>query len=106
MAFIEVDDFDFDDILKREFENGQKVIIKFGSQFCDACNALEFELEEIDEKYENITILEVECADSEELTTRYNITKVPTMVIYEDSNTTLWHKDGVMLADDIEKLFS
>jgi hypothetical protein len=28
------------------------------------------------------------------------------MVIYENENSTLWHKEGVVLAQDIEKIIN
>jgi thioredoxin 1 len=104
MAFIEVDEFDFQDILKQEFSKKQIVILKFGSPYCDACIALDFELEEIDEKYDNVSVLEIDCADSQDLAQDYNVFQVPTVVIYEDEDTVIWHKEGVLLAQDIEKL--
>jgi len=106
MAIIEVDDTDFYETLKAEFAKGQIVILKFGSEYCDACMALGFELEEIDDSHENITVLEIDCGESEELAQRYGITQVPTMVIYENENSTLWHKEGVLLAQDIEEIIN
>ena len=106
MAFIEVDELDFQDVLDAEFAKGQIVILKFGSTFCDACNALEFELEEIDDKYSNVSILEIDCSESEELVQRYGVQEVPTMVIYKNKDTLLWNSKGVVLAQDIEKLIS
>ncbi len=104
MSFIQVDEMDFDEVLNEEFDKGQIVILKFGSEYCDACMALEFELEEIDDKYENVSVLEIDCGDAEELSQKYGITQVPTMIIYENKNSTLWHKEGVVLAQDIEKI--
>ncbi len=106
MAFIEVDDFNFQEVLSGEFEKSQIVIIKFGSQYCDACLALDFELEEIDDKYDNVSILEIDCGESDELAQMHGIRQVPTMIIYENENSTLWHKDGVMLAQDIEEIIN
>ena len=104
MAFIEVDETNFSEILKEEFKKGQIIILKFGSEYCDTCMALGFELEELDNSHENITILEIDAAESEELTQKYGVTHVPTMIIYKDENTTLWNKEGVVLAADIEEI--
>ena len=106
MAFIKVDEMDFEETLSGEFSKNQMVILKFGSEYCDACLALDFELEEIDDKYENVSVLEIDCGESQDLTSSYGIRQVPTMIIYENANTTLWHKDGVMLAQDIEKIIN
>ena len=104
MAFIEVDDMDFHEVLAEEFSKGQTVILKFGSEYCDGCIALDFELEELDDKFENISVLAIDPAESESLAQTYNVTQVPTMVIYEDAETILWQKEGIMLAVDIEKI--
>ena len=104
MSFIPVDEMDFDEVLNAEFDRGQIVILKFGSVYCDACMALEFGLEEIDDAHESVSVLEIDCGESEELSQKYGITQVPTMIIYENRSSTLWHKEGVMLAQDIEKI--
>ncbi len=106
MAFIEVDEFDIKEALDSAFDAKKIVIMKFYSEYCDACMALDFELEEIDDAHENVTVLAIDCGDSEELTQRYGVTQVPTMVIYENKNSTLWHKEGVMLAQDIETIIN
>ncbi|MEA3522510.1 MAG: thioredoxin domain-containing protein, partial [Campylobacterota bacterium] len=61
MAFIEVDDENFNEIMEEEFSKKNIVLLKFGSEYCDPCQALEFELEELDESSENISILMIEC---------------------------------------------
>jgi len=104
MSFIQVDEMDFDEVLNEEFDKGQIVILKFGSEYCDACMALEFELEEVDNAHENVSILEIDCGDSKELAESYDIAQVPTMIIYENKNSILWHKKGILLAQDIEKI--
>lgn len=104
MSFIQVDEMDFDEVLNAEFDKQQIVILKFGSEYCDACMALEFELEEIDDTYENVSVLEIDCGESEELAQKYGVIQVPTMVIYENRNSTLWHKEGVVLAADIKQI--
>ena len=104
MPTIKVEEIDFQETINAEFKKGQIVILKFGSEYCDACMALGFELEEIENAHENVTILEIDCGESEDLAARYGVTQVPTMVIYENENTTLWHKEGVMLAADIENI--
>ena len=104
MAYITVDETNFSDTLSQEFSKNQIVILKFGSEYCDACIALDFELEEIDDKYQNISILDIDCGESENLAQKYGVTQVPTMVIYENENSILWHKEGVILAQDIETI--
>ncbi len=101
---IEVDELDFKEVLANEFSKGNIVILKFGSMYCDACMALGFELEELDEKMDNLSILEIDCSDSESLTQMYDIVQVPTMIIYKDANSMIFNAVGVTLAVDIEKI--
>ena len=104
MAIIEVDEESFENELLSAFERKDNVILKFGSTYCDACMALEFELEELDETLDNVTILEIDCADSEELAQKYEIVEVPTLKIYKDKETPIFDGVGVVLAPDIAKL--
>ena len=106
MAYIEVDELSITEVLAQEFDKKKIVILKFGSEYCDACIALDFELEEIDDKHDNVSILEIDCGDSPDLAQQYGVRQVPTMVIYENENSTLWHKEGVLLAQDIEKIIN
>ncbi len=104
MAFIEVDEIDFSEIIAEEFNKKQIVILKFGSEYCDACIALDFELEEVDDKHENISVLAIDCAQSDTIAEKYGVMQVPTMIIYENRDSILWKKEGIMLAQDIEKI--
>jgi len=104
LAIFEVDEFDIDEVLETEFSKNNIVILKFSSVYCDACMALDFELEELLEKLKNISILEIDCNTSEELTSRYDIVEVPTMMIYKDQNSLIYTGVGVRLAPDIESI--
>lgn len=104
MATIEVDEDDFQEVLAQEFNKNQIVILKFATEYCDACMALGFELEEVEDNNDNVSILEIDCSYSEELARQYGIVEVPTMMIYENENTLLWNKKGVVLAQDIQTI--
>ena len=103
---IEVDELDFQEVLDEEFQKGQTVILKFVTEYCDSCMALGFELEEIEEKYNNVSILEIDCAHSQELAHEYGVIEVPKMIIYENKDSVLWNKEGVVLAQDIESIIN
>ena len=104
MAIIEVDEDNFNEVLEEEFNKKQIVIMKFGSELCDACQALEFELDEIDEKHENVSILTIDCNEASELAEQYDIQRVPTMMIYKDKDKLIYNNEGILLAVDIEKV--
>ena len=106
MAFIEVDESDFQQVIVEEFKKNNIVILIFGSEFCDACHALESELEDVEEENENVTVLNIECSESPDLAERYDVFQVPTMVIYKDGENMIYRGEGVVLSQDIEEIIS
>jgi len=101
MAIIEVDEDDFNEVLEEEFLKNKIVILKFGSEFCTSCFALETELEELDELRDDISVLSIDCDVSMELVHKFYIQRLPTMIIYKDRNSTLYRDEGVILCQDI-----
>lgn len=104
MAFIEVDEENFEQVLTKEFDKKQIVILKFGSEFCDSCHALEWELEEVDDAFEDVSVLKIDTDESPELAEQYEVYRLPTMVIYKNRSHILYNKEGVILSGDIHKM--
>jgi thioredoxin 1 len=104
MPIIEVDENNFFQELSSAFKKKDTVIIKFGSEYCEPCHALECELEEIDEDLEHISILMVDTDDYPELAEGYDVYELPTMIIYRDIQTKIYHSGGVILASDIKQI--
>ena len=100
MALIEVNSENFKEVITNEFASGKKVVLKFISEYCDACMALGFELENIEER-EDVSVLEVDCVESGDIAQMYDVMEEPTMVIYKDERTMLLNATGVMMAQDI-----
>lgn len=106
MAIIEVDETNFSEVLAEGFSKKQIVILKFGSEWCEPCHALESELEEVDEENENVSVLMIDTDESADLAGQYSIYQLPTMLIYKNADTILYRGEGVMLAQDIEELIN
>lgn len=106
MAFIEVNETNIQRVLQEEFSKGQCVILKFGSEWCEPCHALEGELEDVDDDNEEISILMIDTDESSELAEAYGIRQLPTMIIYKDPETLLYRGEGVLLAQDIEEIIN
>ena len=104
MAIIEVDEENFEYELSSAFERKDIVVLKFGSTYCDACMALGFELEELDEKLSDFTVLEIDCSMSAGLAQEYDSMEVPTMKIYKDKESLVYDAVGVTLAADIREM--
>lgn len=104
MAFINVDEESFEQVLTEEFDKKQIVILKFGSAFCDPCHALECELEEVDDAFEDVSVLLIDTDESPELAEQYEVYQLPTMVIYKNRSHVLYNREGVILSGDIHKI--
>ena len=106
MAFIEVDESNFVSIFNEELTKKQTVILKFGSEWCDPCHALECELEDVDDDNENVSVLMIDTEESPDLTNRYDVYQLPTMVIYKGTDEIIYRGEGVILAQDIEEIIA
>ena len=104
MAFIEVDEDNFEQVLTEEFDKKQIVILKFGSEFCDPCHALECELEDVDEEFEDVSVLMIDTDESPDLAEQYEVYQLPTMIIYKTRGHILYHREGVILSQDINEI--
>jgi len=103
MAFLVVDEDNFQEVLEEVFSKNKIAILKFGSEFCELCHALECELEDIDEEFENVSVLTIDTDESPELAEKYQVFQLPTMVIYRDRDSIIYNKTGVILSQDIEE---
>ncbi len=106
MAIFEVEELEFNNLMAQEFEKKQVVILKFGSEYCDGCHALESELEDLEEENENVSILIIDCNECPDLAEKYNVRTLPTMLIYKNAETILFRYEGVVLSQDIEEIIS
>ena len=104
MAIIEVEEENFQKVLKSAFEKKEPTILKFGSEYCEPCHALESELEELEEELKNITILMIDTDESPELAEEFDIFSLPTMIIYDTNQQVIYNKEGIILAEDITKI--
>ena len=104
MAYLEVDEDDFDEMLSQEFNKNQIVILKFGSEFCEPCFALEYELEEIEQNNDKISVLSIDCNESPDLSQKYEIFQFPTMIIFENKDKMIFRSEEVLLCQDIEEI--
>jgi len=104
MARFEVDEDNFQEVMDEEFSKDKIVVLKFGSGFCEACSALDMELEQLEDMSKNVSILSVDCDQCPDLAQAYNVYTLPTMIIFKNNNNILHEADGVVLADDIKKI--
>ncbi len=101
MPFIDVDEDNFYEIMAREFEKEKVVVLKFGSEYCDACQVMEMELEELCDRLHNVSVLNIDCNASGYLMQQYLIEEVPTTIVFHKPDKQLFYRTGIMLADDM-----
>ncbi|WP_373035966.1 thioredoxin family protein [Sulfurimonas sp.] len=104
MAQFNVDEESFQVVMDGELGKGKIVIVKFGSEFCEACSALEMELDQLEDINNNVSILLVDCDESPEIAEAYDVYQLPTMIIFENKDNILYEAEGVVLSEDIQKI--
>lgn len=69
--------------LEKIFSN-EKVIVDFHAKWCRPCKELSKHLVELEKKYTNIAFVSVDVDESEELSEKYNIESLPTLIFFYD----------------------
>ena len=102
---IEIDG-NYNDIVEEEFEKGNIVILQFTSELCEPCYALETELEEVEDKRDDVSILSIDCSQNGSVTELFDVYQTPTMVIFNKQKEIIYNEMGVILSDDILEILN
>ena len=89
---------------EKDFEkevNGKKVLVDFFATWCGPCKMLGLVMEKFDKKY-IISIIKVDVDEAQELSSKYKIFSVPTLIIFEDGKE-LKRISGFMSEEELEK---
>lgn len=79
------------------------VIVDFWAPWCGPCRMLSPILDEIKLKNKDVEIIKVNVDDNEELTQRYNIQNVPTIIFYKDGKE-MSRTNGLKTIEEIESI--
>ena len=87
--------------------NGDKpVLVDFFAEWCGPCKLMKPILEELREKMgDEIRIIKVDIDKSPVASTQYNVTSVPTLMLFQKGNM-LWRQPGVVPAVSLQKIIS
>lgn len=89
---------------QKDFEkeiNGKKVLVDFFATWCGPCKMLGLVMEKFDKK-DIIPIIKVDVDEAQELSSKYKIFSVPTLIIFEDGKE-LKRISGFMSEEELEK---
>lgn len=81
-------------------------LLDFYADWCGPCEKLEPFLQELQSTYPSINITKVNIDTEKEITEKYNINVIPTIIILDESNKTLSKIEGYdtrKLTDEIKK---
>ncbi|WP_338982016.1 thioredoxin [Spiroplasma endosymbiont of Eupeodes luniger] len=76
---IKTDVSKFDEVIK----NG-KVIIDFYADWCGPCKMLAPIFEQLSDEIKEVSFVKVDIDESQELAQRFNISSIPTLLIFDD----------------------
>jgi thioredoxin 1 len=89
----------FENIIQSE----KPVLIDFFATWCGPCKMLAPVLKEVkDSLGERITILKIDVDKNQELSSKYQVRGVPTMILFQNGKQ-LWRQSGVLTKDEIIK---
>jgi thioredoxin 1 len=89
----------FENIIKSE----KPVLIDFFATWCGPCKMLAPVLKEVkDSLGERITILKIDVDKNQDLSSKYQVRGVPTMILFQNGKQ-LWRQSGVLTKDEIIK---
>ena len=78
-----------------------KKILKFEAEWCGQCKALAPILKKVLENHTDITLTTIDIETEEEITLKYNIRNLPTLIFIKD-DIVVGRTSGVLTADMLE----
>lgn len=73
---------DFENIVKEE----ENLIVDFYADWCGPCKRLGRTFEELQDDYDDITVLKVNVDDYPNLASKFNVTSIPYLICYKNGS--------------------
>lgn len=100
MAIIHGSDEDFKDLIKKD-----KVIVDFFATWCGPCKMLSPVIEELSNKFPNVTFIKMDVDKCPNVSKEYGIMSVPTLIKFENGEA-VDNKIGYININEFEKWIS
>lgn len=95
---------DLSEDIENLIKENQMVLLYFGSESCNVCNAMKPKVEEILKNYPQIKSAEVDTEKSLKLSTSYNIFTIPVILIFIEGKEILREARYISIQDINNKI--
>ena len=92
----------FSELIKSE----TPVLVDFSAEWCGPCKMMKPVLQELHSKMgDTVRILKIDIDQSPRVSSVYNVTSVPTLILFQKGNI-LWRQSGVVPAVSLQKIIT
>lgn len=89
--------------LNNVVKNSERAVVKFGASWCGPCRAMKPVFDRLSKIYNDVSFVEVDIDDSEDVAMEFGVMSVPTLMFFKNGEF-LDRMVGLAKSEDIEEL--